>query len=197
MNTEVILAKIEEEARQNAAEILKDAKEKAVLSKSASDNKIAQEKEQTLKQAETQGQQLEERMLRMAQLEQGKELLLLKQKIMDDAFDRALSAMQQLPKEELEAFFATLVLQAAQGTETILLGDKHREWFEEAFVTRMNEKCLEMGKPANLRLSAKLFPNATGVVLQGEGTLVHCSLESVLSAYRMDLEASVAATLFS
>lgn len=197
MNTEVILAKIDEEARQSAAEILKEAKQKAVLSKKNSEERIAQDREQVLKQAQTSGQELEEKMLRMAQLEQGKEMLLLKQNIMNKAFEQALLKLQQLPKEELEAFFSNLVLDAAQGTETILLGDQQMGWFEEAFVTQVNKALLAKGKTAELRLGTKLYPGETGVVLKGEGTLVHCTLESILSACRMDLEASVAATLFS
>ncbi len=197
MNTDVIVAKIEEEARIQAAEILKEAKEKMTAAKDASTQKIAQDKEKTLKQAKEEGVALEERMLRMAQLEQGKELLLLKQKIMDEAFEKALEKMQKYSKEQLESFFITLVVEAAQGNETLLLGERQKDWFEESFVSKANKLCVEKGKPGQLRLGVKLYPNGTGIVLKDEGTLVHCTLESILSAQRMDLEAAVAEILFS
>lgn len=197
MNTELILAKIEEEARQNAAEILKDAKEKAASAKEASEQRVAKDKQKVIKEAEKQGQELEEKMIRMAQLERGKQMLSLKQTVMNKAFDEALQTMEQLPAQELKQLFESLVLQAAEGTEILFVGEKNKGWFDETFVQSVNIKCAQQGKPGKISVSSRSFPNETGVVLSGEGTLVHCTLESILSVCRMDLEASVAAILFS
>ncbi|NLB91142.1 MAG: hypothetical protein GX786_07990 [Clostridiales bacterium] len=197
MNTEVILAKIEEEARKSAAAILSEAKEKATRAKKASEEKIHEQKEAMLEKATEEGNALEERMIRMAQLDQGKEFLGLKQKLMNDTFQQALTQLHTLPDERLAEFFLNLVCQTAQGTERVVVGANQNQWFDKSFIEKANQRCISQNKPGQLTLEENLFPNETGIVLRGQGTLVHCTLEALLSTQRTELEADIAAILFS
>lgn len=196
MNTDAIIQKIEEEARQNAAETLKEAKVEAKRMKQASDEKLAKQRSEVHEQAKIESKAMEKRMMRMAQLEQGKELLGTKQELLDETFKRALEKLYNQPKEELFEFFLNLVVENAQGNETIYIGKKLDSWFDESFIELANKKCKDKGKLGQLIYKSDRDVNETGVILRSENASTYCTLEAVVETKRAELEGQVAKVLF-
>lgn len=85
MNAQAILVKIEQDAAENADRILRRARAEADEMLAASGAEIEGLRGALLKQAEKDGAELEQRMQRMAELEDRKLLLGQKRKLIDHA----------------------------------------------------------------------------------------------------------------
>lgn len=197
MNAQPILAKIEEEAREAAAAILRDAGARAEAMKLESEGNMAKQRQETTEKARLEAEALEERMLRMAQLEESKELLAEKRGLIDDAFKKALESLQSLPCDKLRDLFFDMVTKTAAGDETLIIGDQNSGWYAEGFLSEANQALAKSGKKASLTLSGEKAPGVTGLILSAKGMEVVCSLEALLSSMRLDMEADVAKILFA
>jgi len=196
MNAQAILEKIGADGRQAAAVLLKEAKERAEATRAASDQKIAKLREQTLSQARAEAEVLEQRMHRMAELDERKLLLTAKRELMDQAFEAAMQKLRQMAPGQAEAFFLSLVVSAANGTEVLVLGEDNSNWFSLAFVDKANAALTSTGKPGKLTLSPERRCGLTGVILLSEGMEINSTLEAIVASRRLDLEAEVAAILY-
>ena len=116
---------------------------------------------------------------------------------MDKAFEAALQTLRQMEPEKAEAFFLSLVVSAAKGTESLLICEKNSGWFSPAFVEKASASLAAVGKPGKLTLSPERRQGLTGVILLGDGMEINCTLEAIISSRRLELEAEVAAILFA
>lgn len=197
MNAQAILDQIREDARAQGEKILADAQAKASETKAASREKIEAMHQSMISQAEKESAEMEQRMLRMAELDERKELLQKKRGLMDEAFALASQKLRAMPKTDKRAFFLGQVEKAAQGNETLRVGAEGADWFDGGFVAEANQSLEKQGKPAGLRVdSAGAVPGATGVVLAAQGMEVHCTFEALLDTMRAELETQVANALF-
>ena len=119
MNAQAILVKIEQDAAENADRILREARAKADEMLAASDAKIEGLRGALLKQAEKDGAELEQRMQRMAELEDRKLLLGQKRKLIDRAFELAYAKLLAAPAAERENYELDLA-RAADATVALL-----------------------------------------------------------------------------
>lgn len=196
MNAQPILDKIEQDAQASARALVADAEAKALDIRKKAQSKLDTMKADMVAQAEREGQEAQQRMLRMADLEDRKSLLAKKRKLLDEAFDLALQKLRGMPQKELRAFFLAQVVQAAQGQEELVVGAEHAAWFDDAFVQEANAALEKRGKMGKLRQGQERRPGITGVILATQGTEVHTTLETLLDALRSDMEAEVATQLF-
>ncbi len=196
MNAQAILEKIGADGRLAAAVLLKEAGERAEAIRAASEKKITRLREETVTNAHVEAAAMESRMHRMAELDERKQLLFAKRQLMDNAFQTALDKLRQMPKEQLEAFFRLTVVSAANGTETLLVGAQFDAWYTSDFVDRVKATLIAAGKPGRITLGIERRQGVTGVILLGEGMEINCTLEAILQARRLDLEAEVATILY-
>ncbi len=197
MNAQAILEKIGADGRQAAAALLKEAGEKAEAIRAASDVKITRLREETVLKAQAESAAMELRMHRMAELDERKLLLSAKRQLMDQAFQLALDKLRQMTPEQMEAVFLPLVASSANGTETLVVGAQNDIWYTPAFVQKVNEALTAAGKPGQITVNEERRPSMTGVILVGEGMEINCTLEAMLQARRLDLEAEVASILYT
>ncbi len=195
MDTQPILARIEADARDAVADVLKEAEDRVLSIHEASDLHLAELKQQTQNQAKAESLRLEERMQRLAELESRKELLAAQRELMNQAFNQALEKLRVLPEE---AFSDWLIhhLESARGDEGVRAGDLNDSFFTPAFLQKANTRLKELGKPGKLTDMGGREPGVTGLVLYGEGSVAYCSLESALEQKRLDLETGLAELLF-
>ncbi len=196
MNAQAILVKIEQDAAENADRILREARAKADELLAASGAKIEGLRGALLKQAEKDGAELEQRMQRMAELEDRKLLLGQKRKLIDRAFELAYAKLLAAPAAERRAFFLRQVTAGAAGHETLAVGETACDWFDDGFLADANRSLAEKGKPGALTLAAKRVPGCAGVVLTTRGAEVRCTFEALIEEARAGLEQQVADTLF-
>ncbi len=197
MNAQAILEKIGSDGRQAAAVLLKEAGERAESIRAESDKKIAKLREETIAKAQTEAAALEVRMHRMAELDERKALLAAKRKLMDQTFQEALMKLRQMPAEKMESFFLSMVISSCKGNETLLIGALHDAWYTSAFADKMNTALVAAGKPGRITVNRERRLGVTGVILLGDGMEINCTLEALLEARRLELEAEVASILYA
>ena len=104
MNAQAIVSKIEQDARDTAGQLRADAQAKAEALKAASREKINAMHQTMLSQAGKDSESLEQRLLRMAELDDRKDLLGMKRTLIDEAFAMAGEKLKNAPAGE-ETFF--------------------------------------------------------------------------------------------
>lgn len=153
---EKITARIETDARKEAAEILREGEEKAARIRAgyqAQADAAAKAAEAAGKEA---AQRQAERLESAAQMEAKKMLLAAKQSCMDAAFDRARQQLLALPDEEYAALLARMAVRAAKtGREEILLSAKDRERVGVQVVAKANAMLAESAAPEAAEKAAK------------------------------------------
>ncbi|MDD3109074.1 MAG: V-type ATP synthase subunit E [Eubacteriales bacterium] len=195
MDTKPILATIEADAREAVAHILKEAEDRVLSIHELADMNLARQKSQTLQEAEAESLKTVQRLERLAELENRKELLRQQRLLMDKAFDLALQKLRQLPAEALSNWLLGQLL-SAQGDEQVQAGEHNDSFFTPDFLKKANAQLVESGKTGSLSDKGGRMPGVTGLVLFGRGAEVYLSLESALELRRLDLETRLAQMLF-
>ena len=133
----------------------------------------------------------------MAELEIRKEVLSLKQEMIETSFEGTISRLLEGDEKRYSALLKKLVLNAdPQGDEELILNQKDQETMGDVLVRELNETFLKAGKKGDLRLSRESRPIKGGVILRRGRKEVNCSVESIIYAKRDELEAKVAGALF-
>ena len=173
MNATAILEKIQEDARQNAVTILHEANDRADKLRRESDKRIANAKAQAENQAKADGEVEEQRLIRMAELDERKRVLAAKRQLIDRAFDKALERMKAMPGDKARAFLLGMVAQLAAGDERLIPGADNCAWLDD-----------------------HKREGVSGLILAKADTEINCSYEAILNSQRLELEADVAQALF-
>lgn len=193
MQAQPLFQKIEDDARQAAAQILANAREKAQAVSNAADQDIAVLRQRNAQRIEQDAEELRLRMQRMDELEGRKALLAHKRTVLDEAFASALQQLQALPPADMRAFFLDKLVATAQGGEAVLSGAQGG--MDQGMVDEANQLLAKQGKPAGLVLSPDTVPGM-GFALLRDGIQVVCTFDRLVSDARMGLETEIAAILF-
>lgn len=196
MNAQAIVSKIEQDAKQAAEQARSDAKAKADALKAASREKIEAMHQTMLAQAQQDSAALEQRLLRMAELDDRKELLGMKRALIDEAFTMAGQKLSAVSAAEKRTFFLKAVTRYASGTETLVIGAKDAHWFDDRFVADANAALTTEGKEGKLQLSKERRTDCEGVILLSGGAEINCTFEALLEEAHTGLEQQAAETLF-
>lgn len=196
MNAQAILEKINQDARELASAILNDAGERTAAMNAASESKIASMRRDTESRAAIEGNEMEQRMIRMDELEQKKLLLSAKREQLDRAFDLALEKMRSMPDEQAKAYLKRVLLSACEGDEAVIVGTHKAACFSQAFIDDVNAALVAEGRKGKLSLSGKKREGVTGVILSRSESEIDCTFEALLGASRFEMEQTVATILF-
>jgi len=195
VNAEAITLKILEDARAQAAQVLRDAHQRADELQAQGDAQIEARRLESEAQAEKQAGELRDRMLRMAELDQKKALLAAKREVIDQAFEDAGRRMEEMDGAAKKAFMEKLLLGSAEGGEEIIPDEKDRGLFDAAYMAHLNDALEKAGKEG-VTLSPKSRDLGGGFVLKKGGLEINCAFDAVLWQMRPTLEAEVAGVLF-
>ena len=196
MNTQPILEKIRQDAKQAYEALMREAENRVLTIHEQSDQAIADMREKMLESVQMEGEQLAERMRRLAELEHRKNLLAAQRALLDRAFSQALSQLRAMPPEQLGPWVESMAAQSAQGHEHVRAGALNDAFFTADFVKGINADLVQAGKPGALVMDTKRAPGVTGLVLFDEGSEVFCTVEAALQQSRLLLETRVAEKLF-
>lgn len=179
---EKITARIEADAKAEAAEILREAEEKAAAIREQYKAQAAQEAKAAEAAGKEAAQRQAERLESAAQMEAKKRLLGTKQACLNAAFDRAQADLLALNEGEYAQLLAKLAVKASKtGREEIILSAKDRErvgpqvvaWantlLAEAAAPKAAEKAGKVGGKAGAVLSAVV--TGANALLQGTAML--------------------------
>lgn len=195
MNVNAITDKILEDAREQASRVLMEAQERAQQARARSDEKITRQRDLAMAEARRECVEVRDRMLRMAELDQKKELLAMKREMIDAAFEDAYARMLAMSPQEAQSYLTELMLSACQGDEQVIVGQSE-QLIDQAFLEQVNQRLKRQGKQGALKLAEERRGFRGGFVLRRQGLEMNCTYAAVLKEARPALEAEVAATLF-
>jgi V/A-type H+/Na+-transporting ATPase subunit E len=194
MDARAIIDKIQKDAQTDASSILAEARQRADRINAECEARIAAARTAEAVRADADARETEQRMLRMADLEDRKALLADKRAVMDKMFAQTLRQLEAMPPEQARAYFMDTLLAFAEGGETLLIG-KDNGWYDAAFLPEANAALLKKGVSPVLEGTGSV--PGTGFALQRDGAETNCTFGAILAARRLQLEAEAAMDLFA
>ncbi|MBA7551648.1 V-type proton ATPase subunit E [subsurface metagenome] len=178
--------KIITQAEDNANNIIKKGEKEANNIKNAILYKNKQEA--SLKKS---------KILTEANLKAKKTILLEKQKIIEDVFDKALEIILKLNVKEYHNFIKKLILDNIEiGDETIFIGSSDQRKISESFIEDINKEIKSKGEKGVLKLSTSYLPIKGGIIIGSGKIRKNISLELLLKDVREESEMQISNILF-
>ena len=179
--------KIKEEADKEREEIIKKAREEA--------DKV---KNRILHQLESQAKDEKRKLVIRMRSGGRKNLLILKRKLIDEAFRQAEQKLSSLEKTEyLSLIKRSLLSNIDSGEEEIIVSSRDEEWMEGNFIKDLRKSLKDFGTTEGVKFSPKLEPQERGFILKKKEMQINCTFSSLFSSLRDELEIEVARRLFS
>lgn len=180
------------EARTQAEAIIKEAEDKVKEMESQAEKRAEELTKNRFERAEVEAQEAQKRMLSMAELELKKQSLEAKQSIIDQAFDKALVKLNNLPEEKYAAMIVTALGSVGiKGGEELIVPLKDREKFQKGLLKKINDK---LG--FELKLSDEDRGIQGGFIVKVDGVEINNSFETLLRMEREKVESEIADILF-
>lgn len=224
---EKITQRILEDARREAAQIADQAAQKAQEIRAQYDVQAQQETATILSRGEKVAAERLERLESAAGLERRKMELAAKQQVLEEAFQKALDDLCQLPESEYIALLAALAVKAARsGREQLIFSAKDRARVGKQVVMTANELLVKDAVPVlpdnlgdskvgaflgrvvqnaaakvagtgMLTLSEQTRDIRGGFIMSDDDVEVNCAFETLVRMQREKLEKEVADILFA
>lgn len=194
---EKITARIEADARAEAAAVIKEAAGQAEAIRGSLEAKAKALYEEGQKETEVLCAERKQRLLGAAEMEAKKAYLACKQELVGEAFAKAEDSLLGLESGDYLNFLVKKAAAAAENGEgEILLNQKDREAFGEALVEKANAVLAGQGGNASLRLAADTGSFRGGFVLRMGSVTVNCTTEALIAQAKSEITPEVAAALF-
>jgi V/A-type H+-transporting ATPase subunit E len=195
MNAEQVVDKILSEAKAKAETIVNDAKARAGQQAAELEQEIKDFDAQTDVLAKAAAEDKLQRMLANARMANAKHLLAAKVALLDDVFEKAKHAVDQLPDERYLSLMTTLLKQAVEtGDEEVIVG-KNEQRIHESFIGKLNSE-LGSGFKGNLRLSAQRADISGGFILSRGKVRMNAGTDVLIGSVRDTMETELAQMLF-
>lgn len=196
LNTDSIRDKILGDARKSAAQLLSDADVRAQNARAASEQRGRDAERRALEDAQAQGDEMRDRMLRMAELDMRKALLAAKREVIDQAFQKALDRMRAMDTATAREFIKAKLIENAGGSESIVFDARDERVFTPEFVNTVNQELIKLGRPGKLTLDPERREIGGGFILRDGGAEIMCTYEALMGEARASLEGDVLKLLF-
>lgn len=187
-----IVARIDADARSEAAAIVSAAKARAEAVLSQARAQAAEETEQSLALARRDAQREASTMVVGARLRVRDEGLAKRQELVSAAVEQLRMAVESMPDDRYAAFLARRIADAARGGETLQLGrddQTRRDAIVGALAGAANGREIAVGD--------EQAPFARGALLVGERVRVDLALETIIDDERERLEQVAGSVLFA
>jgi V/A-type H+-transporting ATPase subunit E len=193
-----ITARIKSDVEAEAEAMLVEAKREAgdVIKRYEED--AGKQADELVRRGAAQADERLKRLEGVAELESGKNILTVKQEMLDLAFDRAAKAIAALPEEKYVEFLSKLAVQNSRtGKEQIVLSKNDRAKYGDRLLSSANASLAGEGKPATLTLSDEAADIDGGLLLKEEDVEVNCAIKTIVYFMRNKISVEVADVLFN
>jgi V/A-type H+-transporting ATPase subunit E len=137
------------------------------------------------------------KILTEANLKAKKTILLEKQKVIEDVFDKALEIILKLDDKEYHDFIKKMILDNIEiGDETIFIGTSDQRKISVSFIEDINKELKSKGEKGVLKLSTSYLPIKGGVIIGSGKIRKNISLELLLKDVREESEMQISNILF-
>ena len=192
-----IKEQIIENARADAERIIAEAEDKAHALKEKKAEEAEIIKRRFLEESSLKAQERKRRMLTAANLEMKKDVLAVKQEMIDRVFEETLNVIEQMPVAEYRGVIADMLIDAVvSGDETVIFSERDQDRLDAGFLAGVNIKLKEQGKKGELKLAPERGHFRSGFVLVSGGLELNNTFESIIRMRRNELEAEIAEILF-
>lgn len=192
-----IKAKILEEAQEEKKQLLEDAQVQARDIKVKYENQAKELRQNILDRAKKEAEEKKRRILSMAQLENRKDLLQVKQQLIDEVFKKAKENLQNMSDEDYIRLISDMLIKSVvTGNEEVIISKRDKERISSDFLAKINEKLKDMGQQGNLRFSETPGRMIGGFILKSENMEVNNTFDSLIKMEREELETELAQILF-
>jgi V/A-type H+-transporting ATPase subunit E len=165
MSIESLVDKIMSDTKRASSEIEKKATDEARACDEKTKEEIQRIEKAGREKAARLSQERKQRMISMAELEDRKNLLGVKQEVIEEAFSAAVEKVLSFDPEYYGDFLINLILQAdPQGTEEILVNETDRARLGNGWVGHLNQRLEQAGKKSEMAIgdsSRSCSPNET------------------------------------
>jgi V/A-type H+-transporting ATPase subunit E len=195
MNAEPVLEKIISDARAEAEKIKKSAEEKERAEQVKLEKQLAEFRKETNALVQKAARDKKFHILAQARMNNAKQFLAEKRKLLDKLFEQARRQLQSLSDEQYNKLMTRLMLAAVEtGDEEVVVGINEKR-VDHNFVKQINRE-LGPGYKGNLRLCGDKDDFESGFVLRRGKIKTNVSIDVLLSQARKDLEIEMAKELF-
>jgi vacuolar-type H+-ATPase subunit E/Vma4 len=133
----------------------------------------------------------------MAELEFRKNRLAVRQQAVDEAFERVLVKIRQMPPDQYFKTLVNMVVAAAvTGKEKIILSDSDKKRLPANFLKLVHQMLEAKGLSGEIEISDEQRYISSGFVLVSEFTELNYTFESILRMNRDEYEAEAVGGLF-
>ncbi len=192
---EKIIQRINAAAAEECAAIAQKAEAESEVIRAEYAQKLQKAYENAIHSGEREIDLDADRVVRNARLNARKQLLGVKQELLDTAFEAARKELCAMPEDKYIDWLAKLACQTSDGSGEIILSPKDAA-IGEKLVAKANEALSACGKKAELKLSAETRDIEAGFILQDGKMELNCSLSAIMEVRRQDIAAKVAEKLF-
>ncbi len=190
MSVERVVAKLEEDAAQETAALLEQARRRAEEVALAAEREAVSIRKSLRERGRREAEAARLRILTDARLKARAELARARRAAVEEVFDEARRVLGELPESAYRERLLEVLLEVARGGEELVLNPRDRE----RLGTWLSEQAA--GRGLRLSLSAETRPLIGGFVLLAGPVEINASLDVTLERLRDELEPGVAAVLF-
>jgi V/A-type H+-transporting ATPase subunit E len=195
MEAEQVVEKILADAKTEAEKIQNQAQEKEAVEQAGYDEQLDEYRKQTeiLSQKAAENKKLH--LLAAARMQNARDLLAEKRKILDEVFTQARGQLLNLPDDQYRQLITNLMLKAVETGDEEVIIDKNENRIDQQLINQVNEQ-LQSGGKGNLTLSEERKDLGGGFILKHDKIKNNASLEVLLAQARRELEIELAKELF-
>ena len=194
---EKIAARIEADAKAEIDVLNAETEAQCAAITAEAEAKAAEAYEKRMAKGKAECEVRVQRLGATADMEARKAILAFKQEMVSEAFEKAVEAIINLPKEEYIEFLASQAAAASSnGYEELVFSERDRA-VAEAAAKRANAILQEKGKEAHLSVSAEIADIPGGLILRHGDIEVNCAADTLVQLYRNRLAGQVAGILFN
>jgi vacuolar-type H+-ATPase subunit E/Vma4 len=195
MALEDILKKISEDARAEADSLVSVSRAEAESLREKARKEAETLRAGLMRKAKERAENHADRVKVLAGLDQRKEILKEKKRLLDETFEQARKRLLNLSPGEYLAFLKPLILKTVEsGNEEIIPSAAQKNLFTPDFLKSLNDALgIEKG---HLRLSGESGNFSGGFILREGNRETNMTLESLIDSQRDTLEPQIARTLF-
>jgi V/A-type H+-transporting ATPase subunit E len=194
---ERIKEKILAEARAQADESLRAAREQAGAIVREAEEDAARQAEAILARAERDAAALQRRLVSVAELEGRKKRLSAKQGLIGELFAEAIARLNALPPDEYEKLLVGMIAASASGGEEVIISERDAGRVSGGFIGAANKALEARGGAGGLALSGERRDIGGGFVLRAGEIEINNSFRSIAKTQSDSLEALAVKMLFA
>lgn len=191
-----ISQRILDDAEAEALRIIEEAENRA---RSLKDERAAEAEKansKLYKEYEDRARERKRRMLAAAELEMRKELLSVKQNMIDKAMEAVQQAIMDMPKDEYRRIIVDMIVESAEGDEEVFFSAADGQRLDKSVIDEANQRLKEASRDGKLILSPEKGSFETGFILKSGGVEINNSFGSIIRMNRDQVESPLAEILF-